>query len=31
MPATIDGTLPLPLPAACPASLEELLGADADE
>ena len=31
MPATIDGTLPLPLTAACPASLEELLGADADE
>src|SRR4051794_13690990 len=31
LPATVDGTLPLPLPTACPASLEELLGADADE
>ena len=31
MPATIDGTLPLPLPASCPVSLTELLGEDADE
>ena len=31
MPATIDGTLPLPLPDSCPVSLAELLGEDADE
>lgn len=31
MPTTIDGTLPLAVPVSCPASLEELLGEDADE
>ena len=31
LPATIEGTHPLPLPIVCPVSLEELLGEDADE
>ena len=28
MPESIDGTLPLPLPPACPVTLDELLGDD---
>jgi Domain of unknown function DUF29 len=30
MPDTMDGTAPLPLPAACPVTFDELLSEDAD-
>jgi hypothetical protein len=30
MPETIDGALPLPVPATCPVSLEEMLSEDTD-
>jgi Domain of unknown function DUF29 len=30
MPATLDGTLPLPVPDACPVTLEEMLAEGAD-
>ena len=31
MPTTLDGTLPLPVPDACPVTLEEMLAEEPDE